>query len=210
MTELSPLLVIVTGFLLRLHPFLIVLSGITACAAAAGWTPLSLFERMGTLFTDQRFLLVGFLVLPLIGVLEQKGLREHAATWIRQRRLKAGQLLGLYLAGRQGTAAVGLTTLGGHPQTVRPLLVPMVLALRPQATAEERMQLKSLSAATDNVALFFGEDVFFAFGAVLLMQSFLAAQGYVLDPLAIALWGIPTALCALLIHGWRVLRIDRS
>lgn len=208
LSALLPLLIIVAGFLLRLHPFLIVLSGMTACAAVAGWDLVHLLDQVGTLFANQRYLLIGLLVLPLVGLLESRGLREHAARWIRGRRLQAGQLLALYLAGRQATAAVGLVTLGGHPQTVRPLLVPMVLALKPGATDAEQMRLKSLSAATDNVALFFGEDVFFAFGAVLLMQGFLQGLGYPLDPVTIALWGLPTAICALLIHGWRVLRLD--
>ena len=30
-----------------------------------------------------------------------------------------------------------------------------------------------------------------------------------LDPLHIALWAIPTAVCAFVIHGWRMLRLDR-
>jgi uncharacterized membrane protein len=25
----------------------------------------------------------------------------------------------------------------------------------------------------------------------------------------VALWGIPTAICAFLIHGWRLLRLDK-
>jgi uncharacterized membrane protein len=70
--------------------------------------------------------------------------------------------------------------------------------------------LRALAAATDNIGLFFGEDIFIAFGAVLLIQSFFRDQGLVLEPLAIALWGIPTALAALLIHGARLLRLDRT
>lgn len=206
---LSPLLLIVLGFALRLHPFLIVLLGLLSCGYVGGWSPSELLAKIGTVFTDQRYLLVGLLVLPLIGVLEMRGLREHAANWIRGRRLRAGELLMLYLGVRQGTAAVGLTNLGGHPQTVRPLLVPMVLALKTPRDAAEAMQLKAMCAATDNVALFFGEDVFFAFGAVLLMQGVLSGLGYPLDPLTIALWGLPTAVLAFAIHATRVLRIDR-
>jgi uncharacterized membrane protein len=108
---------------------------------------------------------------------------------------------------------LSLTHLGGHPQTVRPLLVPMA-----EATAERthgplpaavRERLRAMCAATDNVGLFFGEDVFVAFGAVLLMQAFLAQNGAAVEPLAIALWGLPTALAALAIHGARALRLDR-
>jgi hypothetical protein len=58
------------------------------------------------------------------------------------------------------------------------------------------------------VGLFFGEDVFAAFSAVLLMQAFFAENGIALEPLQIALWGIPTALCAFAIHATRLHRFD--
>ena len=75
----------------------------------------------------------------------------------------------------------------------------------PEATRE---RIKAMTAASENVGRFFGEDVFIAFGAVLLMQGFFAEHGIVLEPLHIALWGIPTAICAFLIHGARLLRMD--
>jgi uncharacterized membrane protein len=75
----------------------------------------------------------------------------------------------------------------------------------PDATRE---RIKAMSAATDNVGLFFGEDVFVAFGAVLLVQSFYAEHGIALEPLQIALWGIPTAICAFAIHATRLYRMD--
>jgi uncharacterized membrane protein len=74
---------------------------------------------------------------------------------------------------------------------------------------DQRERIRAFSAATDNVGLFFGEDIFIAFGAVLLMQGFYAEHGIVLEPLAIALWGIPTALCAFVIHATRIHRFER-
>jgi uncharacterized membrane protein len=58
------------------------------------------------------------------------------------------------------------------------------------------------------VGLFFGEDVFVAFGAIVLMQTFLTTSGIDVDPLHIAMWGIPTALCAFVIHALRLKRMD--
>ena len=49
---------------------------------------------------------------------------------------------------------------------------------------------------------------FLAFGAVLLIQGVYADNGILLEPLGIALWGIPTAICAFLIHAWRIRRFD--
>jgi uncharacterized membrane protein len=96
---------------------------------------------------------------------------------------------------------------------VRPLLAPMAEAAAEREgalDAAEREQIRALAAATDNVGLFFGEDLFLAFGAVLLMQSFYADHGIELSPLQIALWGIPTAVLALLIHGARLVWLDRA
>ena len=70
--------------------------------------------------------------------------------------------------------------------------------------------VQALAAATDNVGLFFGEDIFVAFGSIVLMQTFLAENGIVTDPLHIALWGIPTAIAAFVIHAARLLRLDRQ
>jgi uncharacterized membrane protein len=97
---------------------------------------------------------------------------------------------------------------------VRPLLAPMAEAAAekedPALDEAARERVRALSAATDNVGLFFGEDLFLAFGAVLLMQAFLAENGIELSPVHIALWGLPTAALAFLIHGTRLLWRDRQ
>ena len=76
-----------------------------------------------------------------------------------------------------------------------------------EATADK---VKSYAAATDNVGLFFGEDIFFAIGSIVLIQQILATYGYDLAPLELAVWAIPTAVIAFLIHGTRLLLLDRS
>jgi len=74
---------------------------------------------------------------------------------------------------------------------------------------EEREKVKAMSAATDNVGLFFGEDIFFAIASILLIQGVLEGYGYKLTPLELAVWAIPTAICAFLIHGGRILAFDK-
>jgi len=68
----------------------------------------------------------------------------------------------------------------------------------------------ALAAATDNVGRFFGEDVFLAFGAVLLIQGFYARNGIELDPLSIALWALPTAIAAFVIHAVRIVWFQKA
>ena len=74
---------------------------------------------------------------------------------------------------------------------------------------EDHERVQALAAATENVGRFFGEDVFLAFGAVLLIQGFYAQNGIVLEPLQIALWALPTAIAAFLIHGCRIVLFAR-
>jgi uncharacterized membrane protein len=123
-----------------------------------------------------------------------------------------GRLLIVYLGLRQLLAAVGLTSVMGHAQTVRPLLAPMALAAAEkehgsldEKTAEE---VKAIAAATDNVGLFFGEDIFLAIASILLIQGALASFGIQLTPFQLSIWAIPSAICAFLIHGARLFLLD--
>ena len=87
-----------------------------------------------------------------------------------------------------------------------------VAAAEQQAELDEETaeKVKAYAAATDNVGLFFGEDIFFAIGSIVLIQQTLEAYGIVLSPLELAVWAIPTAIAAFLIHGTRLLLLDRS
>jgi uncharacterized membrane protein len=204
---------VVLGFVFRLNPLLVVVAAGVATGLLAGIGPRELLALIGAGFLKSRFLLLLVLTLPVIGLCERSGLRARAAVLIgRLRGATAGRLLIAYLAVRQFAAMLGLTAIAGHPQTVRPLLAPMVEAAaeRDQGLEPERKRetLRAYAAATDNVGLFFGEDVFLAFGAVLLIQGFLAQSGYALDPVQIALWGLPTAIAAFGIHAWRLTRLD--
>ena len=71
-------------------------------------------------------------------------------------------------------------------------------------------RVKAMTAATDNVGLFFGEDIFFAIGSIVLIQATLSTYGYELTPLQLALWAIPSAVAAFIIHGLRLIRLDRK
>lgn len=210
---LAGVAVVVAGLALRLNALLVVVVAGLVTGIAAGMPVVALLETLGESFLRNRFLLVFVLTLPVIGLLERHGLREHAQAWVsRLAGVTASRLLLAYLALRQGAAMVGLTSLGGHAQAVRPLVAPMAEAAAVRRhgplDAATREKLLAYCAATDNVGLFFGEDVFLAFGAVLLIQGVLAGQGIVVEPLAIALWGLPTAVAAFAIHGARTLRLE--
>jgi uncharacterized membrane protein len=173
-----------------------------------------ILASLGTAFLKTRNLPM-ILLLPIaaIGLLERYGLKQHAQTTIAKiRSATAGRLLIVYLAIRELSAAFGLTSLGGHASMVRPLIAPMAEAAAETRHAnvpdKVRHRIRAMAAASDNVGLFFGEDVFVAFGAIVLMQTILRAEGIEVDPLSMAMWGIPTAVAAFLIHAWRLHRLD--
>ncbi|WP_084578942.1 5-oxoproline transporter, DUF969 family subunit [Sphingomonas azotifigens] len=214
MLVLSGIVIIILGFALRIHPLLVVTAAAFASAAAAGYGPIAVIALIGKAFVDARFLAVAWLALPAIGLLERAGLREQARAVVqRLRRATAGRVLLGYFLLRQAAAALGLTALGGHVQMVRPIVAPMVEgAAERDADAslddDTRQRLRAHAAAVDNIALFFGEDVFIAVGSILLIRAILQQEGVSVAPLEVAIWAIPTALAALLIHGARLLLLD--
>jgi uncharacterized membrane protein len=125
-----------------------------------------------------------------------------------------GRLLIIYLGLRQILSALGLTSVAGHAQTVRPLVAPMALAAAEKQHGkldEETIEdVKAISAATDNVGLFFGEDIFLAVASILLIQGAMAGFGIQLTPFELSVWAIPSAIFAFFIHGTRLLLLDRK
>ncbi|HMG54277.1 MAG TPA: DUF969 domain-containing protein [Kofleriaceae bacterium] len=206
--------VVVAGFALRFNPVLVVVTAGVVSGLAAGKSPGELLTLLGTGFVNNRTLLLIAVTLPAIGVLERAGLRERARAWILGfARLTLAGLLIAYLGVRQVLAMFGLIQVAGHAQTVRPLLAPMSEATATRTLGvldpESRERVCAMAAATDNVGVFFGEDVFFAFGAVLLIQAFFKDQGIQLDPFSIGLWGLPTAVAAFVIHAVRIAIFER-
>ena len=206
--------IVVAGFAWRLNPALVVVAAGIVSALLAGLSVPDLLALLGRSFVGNRTLLVIVLTLPTIGLLERAGLREHAHAWILGlRRLTFARLLIVYMGLRQLVSMLGLTNIAGHAQTVRPLLAPMAEAaaekIDPALDEAERERVKALAAATDNVGLFFGEDVFIAFGAVLLIQAFFSQHGIELDPRSISIWALPTAMTAFVIHALRIAWFQR-
>jgi uncharacterized membrane protein len=206
--------VIVAGFALRFNPVPVVVTAALTSGLLSGLSVSQLLALLGTSFESSRMLLLFVLTLPAIGLLERAGLREHAQQWIaRLHGLTLARLLIGYLLLRQLLAMLGLTGVAGPAQTVRPLLAPMGEAaaekILPGFDDTDRDELRAVAAATDNVGRFFGEDVFIALGAVLLIQAFYAQHGIELTPLSIALWALPVAIVAFAVQSLRVWRYQR-
>lgn len=214
MIKLIGIAVVAIGFALRFNPLLVVLLAGFATGLAAGLSVMDVLALFGKGFVDSRFVAMTIvLMVPLIGLLERHGLQERAAALIqRTRAATAGRVLLLYTAIRQVLISVGVN-IGGHAQMVRPLVAPMAEAAARARHGElpptTEQAIRAHAAAAENVGNFFGEDIFIAVGAVLLMKGFFTAQKMEVGVWRMALWGIPTALAAFVIFAWRCRRLDR-
>jgi uncharacterized membrane protein len=209
MLVLSGIAVIAAGFLLRFNPLLVVAVSALVTGLAAGIAPLAILAAFGKAFNENRYVTVIYIVLPVIGLLERHGLQERARLTIAKLRgATVGRLLIGYLLFRQLTAALGLTSIAGPAQSVRPLVAPMAeAAAEAQGVAPGGDRIPAMAA--DNIGLFFGEDIFIAIGSILLMKGVLEGYGIVIQPLHLSMWAIPTAIAAFLIHGFRLWLLDR-
>ncbi|MGW2185294.1 DUF969 domain-containing protein [Streptomyces sp. NPDC001667] len=216
MIVLLGVLVVVVGFATRRNPLLVVGVAGIATGLLGGLSPQRVLAAFGEGFASSRSVTIFVITLPVIGLLERHGLQEQARRLIsRFGSLTTGRFLALYLLLRQLTAALGLNSVFGQAQTVRPLAAPMAEGAAERGHGplpdKVREKVRSFAASADNVGLFFGEDVFLAVGSILLITGFVNTTYHThLEPLDLALWAVPTALCALAVHGWRLLRLDRT
>lgn len=206
--------VVVAGFAAGFNPLLVVMASAFATGLAAGLSPVEVLSAFGKAFNENRYVSAAWLILPVIGMLERAGLQERARDLIRGLKgVTFGHLMVGYLLFRQVTSALGLTSIAGQTQTVRPLLAPMAEAAVESdggdLADDDRQKVKAFAAATDNIGLFFGEDIFMAIGSILLMVGFLDQSGVRLEPLDLSRWAIPTAIAAFAIHGARILIFGR-
>ncbi|MFZ4831872.1 DUF969 domain-containing protein [Rouxiella sp. Mn2063] len=207
--------IVVIGFALRFNPLLVVTIAGISTGVAGGMHTVDIISAFGKAFTDNRYMGLIWLTLPVIALLERSGLKEQARNLIsRIHAATTGRVLMLYFLLRQITAALGLNSLGGHAQMVRPLIAPMAEAAATSRygdlPSEVRQKIRANAAATDNVAVFFGEDIFIAVQSILLIKGFLDQSGIIVQPLDLSVWAIPTAIAALIVHFIRLWLLDRS
>ncbi|GGE26715.1 permease [Pullulanibacillus camelliae] len=215
MLSLIGILVVVVGFMLRLNTLLVVVLAGIVTGLVSGMSFNAIVSDFGKFFIENRYMSLAIaMTLPVIGILERYGLKEQAEKIIKRvKNATAGRVMLTYLGIREISAAVGLN-IGGHPQTVRPLVAPMSEAAakaKIKGPLPEKLstEIKTFAATVENTAWFFGEDIFIATGAILLMKGFFETQGMHVGVWNMAFWGIPTALSAFIISWFRLRRLDR-
>ena len=170
----------------------------------------------GKAFNDNRIIAVVWIVLPVIGLLERYGLQQRARGG--DRAASGPRRSGGCSSSICSTARPSRRSASTRPPAIRRRSGRWSRRWRSprprsrhgaldEATTEK---VKAYAAATDNVGLFFGEDIFFAIGSIVLIQQTLEAYGISLSPLELAVWAIPTAIAAFIIHSTRLLLLDRT
>lgn len=214
MIKLIGIAVVALGFALRFNTLFVVMGAGIATGLVAGMSLNEIMELFGKFFVENRYMVLPIVIMtPVVGLLERHGLRERAETLIRRAKAAtAGRVLLLYTALRQVSISLGVN-IGGHAGAVRPLVAPMAEGAArarhgelPEKTVEA---IRANAAAAENVGNFFGEDIFIAVGAILLMKGFFDAQKIEVSVWAMALWGIPTAVVAFGVMWWRARVLDR-
>ncbi len=214
MLTLIGILIVVVGFALRVNPLLVVTIAGIATGLASGLGFVDVISAFGKAFTESRYIAIVWMLLPVIGLLEHAGLKEQARAVIaRIPAATTGRVLSMYFVVRQLSAALGLTSLGGQAQMVRPLVAPMAEGAAESRFGElplaTRHRIRAYAAATDNIAYFFGEDIFIAIGSILLIKGFLEQNGIHVEPAQLAVWAVPPAIAAFVIHNVRLVLLDR-
>jgi len=214
MIKLIGVLIVGVGFALRFNTLLVVMAAGIGTGLVAGMSFNEIMALFGKYFVENRYItLTVLLMLPVVGLLERYGLRERAEMLIqRAKAATAGRVLLVYTAMRQVSIAFGVN-IGGHAAMVRPLVTPMAegaARARHGELPDKTVQaIRANAAAAENVGNFFGEDTVFAVGAVYLIKGVLETAGQRVNVWAISLWGIPTALVAFGVMGWRIRVLDR-
>lgn len=75
---LASIPLIVLGFALKINPFLVVTSVGIYAGLVSGFDFVKVVSDIGKSFVDNRYVAIIWLILPLLAVLERKGLREQA------------------------------------------------------------------------------------------------------------------------------------
>ena len=212
--KLIGVVIVVIGFALKFDTIAtVVIAGIVT-GLVAGMTPMEILTTLGTSFVSQRTATLFVLTLPAIGICERFGLKEKAIDFIRSiKNATTGRVILIYQAIRTLAAAFSVR-LGGHPQFVRPVVVPMAegaaAARGVEVTDEVADVIRGASAASENYGNFFAQNCFMGASGTLLIVSTLVEAGNDVTAAQIAGWSIPIAVISVIVGAVRAILLDKK
>jgi uncharacterized membrane protein len=214
--------IILIGFVLRLPVSCVVLFAGFATGYVSGMDVVGspehpgILDTLGKAFTDYRTVTVFVVALPAVGLSERYGLHDQARKLIAKIKVATvGGVQMAYHALRFTIAVLGIRLGSGHATFSRPLVVPMALeAAGLGEDAEDREpeaeRVKAASAASENYANFFGQNLFAGAAGVAVISKTLEAYGYSVDPRSVSFWTIPAAACSIGFAIVQYLLLDRG
>lgn len=175
------IVIILIGFTLKLDTTAMLILAAISTALAAGMDIVAAIEILGKNFVSSRQVTIFLLPLPMIAIVERYGLKEAAARLIRKLKgLTAPVFLFCYYIIRAIAVAISIP-FGGHAQVVRPLVYPMAeaaMAKDGELSEEDVEKIKGRSAAMENTANFFSQNMMLGSSGVLLISKTLQELGY--------------------------------
>ena len=208
------ILIVIVGFALKLDTIAVVLTAGIVTGLVGQLDIMEILRVLGETFVAQRQMSLFLLTLPIIGVCERYGLKERAVEIIKKKKnMSTGKLITFYMFIRQVAAAISLR-LSGHVQFIRPLINPMAQGATinkyGKNNKEVEENIKAASAAADNYANFFGQNVFLGNSGVLLIAGTLEGLGYQVNTMDIAIASIPIAIIAFILVSMQNKMLDKS
>ena len=208
MIDLWPLIgivIITVGLALKQNTLLVILTAGVATGLVADIAVMDILSALGQSFTQNRYMSLFILVLPMIGILERYGLRQRAEELIgSMKKASVAKILMTYLLLRKITNGMGLN-IGGHPSMIRPLIAPMSEAaaekVSPNLADEKRQTIRALSAASENFGNFFSQLLFIGTGGLLLIKGVMGDNQLDVKLETMALWALPTAVVSFVVFG---------
>lgn len=212
--KLIGVVIVVIGFALKFDTIATVVVAGLATGLVAGMTPMEILNTLGTSFVSQRTATLFVLTLPAIGICERYGLKEKAIDFIRSiKNATTGRVILIYQAIRTLAAAFSVR-LGGHPQFVRPVIVPMAegaaAAKYGEISDEVSDTIRGAAAGAENYGNFFAQNCFMGASGTLLIASTLAEQGFDVTAAQVATWSIPIAVISVIVGAVRATLLDKK
>ena len=211
--KLIGVVIVIIGFAIKFDTIATVVIAGLATGLVAGMTPMEIFDTLGKSFISNRTATLFVLTLPVIGVCERYGLKEKAIDFIGSiKNATTGPVFLIYQAIRTPPAAFSVR-LGGHPQFVRPVVVPMAEGAASkygEVTPEVSDVIRGASAAAENYGNFYAQNCFMGASGTLLIVATLVEQGFDVSAVQIATWSIPIAVTSVLVGIVRNLMLDKK
>ena len=210
--KLIGVVIVIVGFAMKFDTIATVVVAGVVTGLVAGMSPLAILNTLGTSFVSNRTATLFVLTLPCIGICERYGLKEKAIDFIRSiKNATTGRVILIYQAIRTLAAAFSVR-LGGHPQFVRPVVVPMAegaaVAKFGEIDDATSDTIRGAAAAAENYGNFYAQNCFMGASGTLLIVSTLVEQGFDVNALQIARWSIPIAVISIIVGAWRNLTLD--